>query len=164
MKWNPEQNFEYDNNKIHVQCQKNVKLIDEAFKERLKSVSLVITSLLTSLHDTSMEGMNNGFKIASDKFERIINSSGKILKSTEKILQILLEGHHNTIVIVGASTVAVLIILVLVLVIYMIKLAKQFKQRSEEADKGITEIKELKSNWSNLEMEIKTLVQEINQV
>ena len=59
---------------------------------------------------------------------------------------------------------AVLIILVLILVIYMIKLAKQFKQRSEEADEGVNEIKELKSNWSNLEREIESLVQEINQV
>ena len=59
---------------------------------------------------------------------------------------------------------AVLIILVLILVIYMIKLAKQFKKKSKEADNGINEIKELKSSWSNLEMEIKGLVREINQV
>ena len=108
--------------------------------------------------------MNKDFKIASDKFVRIINSSEKILKSAKKILEILLEGHHNTIVIGGASTVAILMILVLLLVIHMIMLAKQFIQSSEEADEGINEIKELKSNWSNLEMEIKSLVQEINQV
>ena len=68
VKWNPEQNFEDDSDKIHLECQRNVKLIVEAFKERLKSVSLVVTSLLTSLHDTSMEGINKGFKIAMDKF------------------------------------------------------------------------------------------------
>ena len=33
MKWNPEHNFEDGNNKIHVQCRKNIKLINEAFKE-----------------------------------------------------------------------------------------------------------------------------------
>ena len=123
LKWNPEQNFEDDSDRIHLQCQRNVKLIDEAFKERLKSVSLVVTSLLTSLHDTSMEGMNKGFKIATDKFEKVINASEKIIKSADKILEILLEGHHNIIVIIGASTVAVLVVLVLVLIIYMIKLA-----------------------------------------
>ena len=85
LKWNPEQNFEDDNDKVPLQCRKNVKLIDEAFKERLKSVSLVVTSLLTSLHDTSMEGMNNGFKIATDKFEKVINESEKIIKSADKI-------------------------------------------------------------------------------
>ena len=33
LNWISEQNFEDDDNKIHVQCHKNVKLIDEAFKE-----------------------------------------------------------------------------------------------------------------------------------
>ena len=41
---------------------------------------------------------------------------------------------------------------------------QQFKQKSKEADKGINEIKELKNTWRNLEVEIKSLVQEINQV
>ena len=59
---------------------------------------------------------------------------------------------------------AILIILVLVLVIYMIKLAKQFKKKNEEADKKINKIKELKNSWGKLEVEIKSLVQEINQV
>ena len=106
---------------------RNLKIIDEAFKERLKSVSLVVTSLLTSLHDTSMEGMNKGFKIASDKFEKVINSSEKILRSADRILEILLEGHHNIIVIVGAGTVSILVVLELMQIIYMIKLAKCFK-------------------------------------
>ena len=110
LKWNPEQNFEDDSNKIHPQCRRNVKLIDEAFKEHLKSVSLVITSLLTSIHDTSMNGLNKGFKITTGKFEKIINSSEKFLRSTDRNLEILLKGHHNMIVIVGAGTVAILVI------------------------------------------------------
>ena len=32
LKWNPEQNFEDDNNKIHIQCRRYVKLIDKAFR------------------------------------------------------------------------------------------------------------------------------------
>ena len=95
LKWNPEQNFEDDDNKIHIQCRRNVKLIEKAFKEWLKSVILMFTSLLTSLHDTSMEGMNKGFKIASDKFENVINSSEKILRSADRILEIILQGHHT---------------------------------------------------------------------
>ena len=121
-------------------------IIDEAFKERLKSVGLIVANLLISLHDTSMEGMNKGFKIATDKFEKVINASEKIIKSADKILDILLEGHHNVIVIIGASTVAVLVVLVLVLILYMIKLAKCFKEKNGEADKKIEEIKELKTS------------------
>ena len=39
MMWNPEQNFGNEKNNIHLQCRKNVKLVDDALKERLKSVS-----------------------------------------------------------------------------------------------------------------------------
>ena len=33
LQWNPEQNFEDDRNNVHIQCRKNVKLIDEVLKE-----------------------------------------------------------------------------------------------------------------------------------
>ena len=73
-----------------------------------------------------------------------------------------MEGHHNVIVIIGASTVAVLVVLVLVLILYMIKLAKCFKEKNGEADKKIKKIKDLKTSWGNIEVKIKSLVQEIN--
>ena len=82
IKWTPEQNFGDDSDKILHQCQRNIKLIDEAFKERLKSVSLVVRSFLTSLHDISMEGMNTRFRNAIDSFEKVLNvreKSSKVL-------------------------------------------------------------------------------------
>ena len=110
-----------------MQCRQNVKLINKAVEENLRSVSLVITSLLMSLHDTVMDGLNKGFKLASDKFEKIIDSSEKIFRNTDKILEILLEGHHNIIVIVGAGTMSLLVILVLAQTSYMIKLTKEIR-------------------------------------
>ena len=107
-----------------------------------------------------MDVMNKGFKIASDKFEKVINWSEKILRSTDRILEILLEGHHNIIVIVGAGTVVILVILVLVQISYMIKLSKHFKKKDVETDK---KIKDMKESWSQLEVAINSLVQEINQ-
>ena len=56
-----------------------------------------------------------------------------------------MEGQQNVIVIIGASTVAILVVLALVLILYMIKLAKCFKKNNKEADKKIEEIKELKT-------------------
>ena len=53
------------------------------------SVSLVITTLLTSLHDMATEGMNQGFKIAVENFERIIIVTSKILEKIDQILEIL---------------------------------------------------------------------------
>ena len=89
LQWNPEQNFGDERNSFQLQCRKNVKLIVEVLKEQLKLVNLVITTLLTSLHDKTMEGLNQGFKIATEKFEKIINPSEKILKKIYKILEIL---------------------------------------------------------------------------
>ena len=140
LRWNPEQKLEDDHNNIHIQCRKNVKLIDEVVKECLKSVILVITSLLRSLHDTVMDGLNKGFKVALDKFEKIIDSGEKIFKNTNTILEILLEGHHNIIVMVGAGTMSVLVILVLAQTSYMMKLTKEIKKKEAEADKKVEEV------------------------
>ena len=74
LRWNPEQYFDDDKNNIHLQYRKNVKLVDDVLKERLKSVNLVITTLLTSLHDTTTDNMNKGIKIAVENLE-ITNST-----------------------------------------------------------------------------------------
>merc|ERR1711867_170955 len=66
MRWNPEQNFGDDKINIHLQCRKNVRLVDDVLKERLQSVSLVVTTLLTSLHNTTTENLNKGLKVAVD--------------------------------------------------------------------------------------------------
>ena len=88
--------------------------------------------------------------------KKVITASEKNFKSTDRILEPLLEGHHSIIVIIGTSTVVMLTVLVLVLILYMIKLAECFKKKNEEADKMINEIKELKASWSKLEVEIKS--------
>ena len=66
MRWNQEQNFEDDKNQIHLLFRKNVKLMDDVLKERLQSVSLVVTMLLTNLHNTTTENLNKGSKVATD--------------------------------------------------------------------------------------------------
>ena len=105
--WNPKQNFGDDNNDIHVQCRKNVKLIDDLLMERLKSVSLVITTLLTSLHDTTIKGMNQAFKIAGETFKRITISTNKILEKVDQILGLLLSSPQGIITIAIASIISV---------------------------------------------------------
>ena len=106
-KWNPEQNFGDDDYDIYIQYRKNVKLIDDLMKERLKSVSLVITTLLTSLHDTATEGMNQGFKIAVESFERITMVTSQILEKVDQILEILLKSPQSIIALTIASIILV---------------------------------------------------------
>ena len=91
MRWNPEQNFGDDKNNIHLQCRKIVKLVDDVLKERLQSVSLVVTTLLTSLHDTTMENLIKGFKVALDSLGKIANSTERIMEKVEQILENLAD-------------------------------------------------------------------------
>ena len=102
MRWNPEQNFGDDKNNIHLQCRKNVKLVDDVLKERLQSVSLVVTTLLMSLHDTTTENLNKGFKVAVDSLEKITNSTERILKKVDQILKNLADSPQ-VIVLIAVS-------------------------------------------------------------
>ena len=55
--WNPRSNFKndkYHQNNIHLECRRNIPIIDKNLVNRLKSVSLMLTSLMTSLHDTTI--------------------------------------------------------------------------------------------------------------
>ena len=128
---NPEQNFEDDKNEIHIQCRKNVKLVDEVLKERLKSISLIITTLLTSIHDTTTEGMNQGFKIAVERFEKITNCTDKILEKVDKILGLLLSSPQNIITITIASIISVSSVLGLILITHIIRLIKTLRHEEE---------------------------------
>ena len=85
MMWNPEQNFGDDMNNVHIKYRKNVKLVDDALQERLKSVSLVVTTLLTSLHDTTTENLNKGFKATTSHLDKLANTTERIMgKKVEK--------------------------------------------------------------------------------
>ena len=160
VKWDPEQHFEDSSNIVHLQCRRNVKLIDHSFKERLKSVSLVVTSLLTSLHDTTIEGMNKGFKKATNDFEKIIGTSKKITVNTDKILETLLEGQHNVIVIIGAATMAVLALMVLAQIAWTMKIVRHFEERNIKTIEAIEGIQE---KWANLETAFNNQVQEVGR-
>ena len=91
MRWNPEQNFGNDKKNVHLQCRKNVKLVDDALQERLKLVSLVVSTLLTSLHDTTTENLNKGFKVATNSLGKVANTTKRIMKRVEQILEILAD-------------------------------------------------------------------------
>ena len=95
--------------------------MDLALKERLKSVSLVITSLLTSLHDIMMDRLNIGFKTASDSFEKIVREGERIFDNTNLILEILLEEPRSIVIMVVAGIMGILVVLVLFQTGYMMK-------------------------------------------
>ena len=59
---------------VHIECCHNVPLLDEVLKRRLQSVSLVLSTLQTSLHDVTTENLNKGFASASESFKEILET------------------------------------------------------------------------------------------
>ena len=130
--WNPEQNFGDDENNIHFQCRKNVKLIDDALKERLKSVSLVVTTLLTSLHDTTTENLNKGFKVATDNLDKLANTTERILEKVEQVLEILADSPQVIALITVSIIVSVATVINLLIGMQNMKLAKALKFENKQ--------------------------------
>ena len=152
LKWNPEQYFEDDENSIHVQCRKNVKLADDILKERLKSVNLVITTLLTSLHDTTTDNMNQSFKIVIENFPKITNSTKRILEKIDNILEYIIGSPQVIILIAVASIISISSVLGVLLGAHIIKLMKTL--RRDDGD-NVKLIKDLCERWDRAEAMVK---------
>ena len=83
--WNPRSSFKNDKfhkSEVHLECRRNIPIIDKNVVNRLKSMSLMVTSLMTSLHDTTISDLNHGFKEASRQFKKIIDDTNHILNAT----------------------------------------------------------------------------------
>ena len=83
--WNPRSSFKNDKfhkSEVHLECRRNIPIIDKNVVNRLKSMSLMVTSLMTSLHDTTISDLNHGFKEASRHFKKIIEDTNHILNAT----------------------------------------------------------------------------------
>ena len=103
--------------------------MDDVLKERLQSVSLVVTTLLTSLHDTTTENLNKGFKVAVDSLEKIANSTERILGKVEQILETLADSPQVIVLITVSGMVSIASILGVLIGMYIIKLIKTIKLR-----------------------------------
>ena len=100
-------------------------------KEWLKSISLVVTTLLISLPDTTIEGMSQRFKTARENLDRNTNSTKKILEKVGKMLELFLSSPQNIITIAIASIISISSILGLILVTYIIRLIRNLRQEEE---------------------------------
>ena len=63
--------------------------VDKTISKRLKDISLVITTLSTSLHDTMVEGMNKGFKTASGSLKDLKDDHRDLLEVLVTIFDVL---------------------------------------------------------------------------
>merc|ERR1712002_247954 len=63
--------------------------IDKTISRLLKDVSLVITTLSTSLHDTMVEGMNKGFKTASELLKNLQGENRSIVRLLKDLIGVI---------------------------------------------------------------------------
>ena len=84
--------------------------IDKTISRRIKDVSLVITTLSTSLHDTTVEGMNKGFEAASDSLKNIEGDNKSFIKLLEKLIDISRSDMPTDVEITAIIVIVILII------------------------------------------------------
>ena len=116
-----------------------MKLVDDALKERLKSVSLVITTLLTSLHDTTTDDLNKGFKIATGRLDKITKSTERILGKVEEVLDTLADSPQVIALITMSMLILVATVINSLIGIKILKEAKACKADNQQNTKEILE-------------------------
>ena len=130
-----------------------MKLIDDALKERLKSVILVINTLLTSLHDTITEDLNKGFKFASSRLDNIAKSTERILEKLEKVQETLADSPQVIALITMSTLVLVATIINLLIGIQNLKKTKALKIDNQQNTQKILE--KFTEKWTESEKMIR---------
>ena len=85
--------------------------VDKTISKRLKDISLVITTLSTSLHDTMVEGMNKGFRSASESLKDLNEDHSDLLKVLSSIFDVLEDDITADMKIVAVSIILAFIVL-----------------------------------------------------
>ena len=162
--WNPRSLYKNDcfhQSDLHCECRRNLPLFDRNLKNRLREVSLLVTSLVTSLHDTTVADLNKGFKEATAHFNKISETTNKILKTassdedtktvielmenTAKVMmEIAGDMADNTWTIADLSMAGVTILFTGVLTILLIKIIRDNKSITDDNKLILDEIKKLR--------------------
>ena len=129
--------------------------MDDVLKKRLQSVSLMVTMLLTSLHDTTTENLNKGFKVATDSLEKITNSTEKILRKIDIMLEKLSDSPQFIILIVVASIILIGLIFGIVLELRITKLIKEMRNEIRDNTKIIKDL--FSERWDRAEAMFKDM-------
>merc|ERR1712240_723092 len=85
--------------------------IDKTITRRLKDFSLVITTLSTSLHYTLVEGMNTGFKTASEILKNMEDDNRSIVGLLKTLVEVIESDMPTDLEIAAITVIVILIIL-----------------------------------------------------
>merc|ERR1712115_756367 len=115
--WNPRSSWSHLRDRTQAEQRAFKKFIptilavDKTISKRLKDISLVITTLSTSLHDTMIEGMNKGFRSASESLKDLNEDHSDLLKVLGTIFNVLEDDITANMKIVAISIVLAFIAL-----------------------------------------------------
>ena len=115
--WNPRSSWNHIRDRTEAEQRAFKKFIptilavDKTISKRLKDLSLVITTLSTSLHDTMIEGMNKGFKSASGSFKDLNEDHKDLIKLLGTIFDVIEDDITANMKIVAISVVLAFIVL-----------------------------------------------------
>merc|ERR1712237_210881 len=115
--WNPRSSWSHIKDRSETekrtfkQYVPTILAVDKTISKRLKDISLVITTLSTSLHDTMIEGMNKGFKTASGSLKDLKDDHRDSLEALGTIFDVLENDMTADMKIVAVSIILAFIIL-----------------------------------------------------
>ena len=108
-----------------------------------------MTTLLTSLHDTTIENLNKGFKVALDSLGKIANSTERIMAKVEQILETLADSPQVIVLITMSVMVLIASMLGVLIGIHIMKLTKILKTENKENAKQIMKL--FSERWDGAE-------------
>ena len=114
----------------------------------------LLTTLLTSVYDITTENLDRGFKVATDSLEKITNSTEKILRKVDTILENLADSPQFIILIVVASIILIGLIFGIVLELRITKLIKEMRNEIRDNTKIIKDL--FSERWDRAEAMFKS--------
>ena len=138
--------------------------IDKTISRRLKDVSLVITTLSTSLHDTLVEGMNTGFKTASEILKNMEDDNRSIVGLLKNLVEVIESDMPTDLEIAVITVIVILIILQLGVGFWQTKATQlQIESVIQDMGKQLEELQQVIKDTEVKETKMKEQLEDIIQ-
>merc|ERR1712240_91644 len=138
--------------------------IDKTITRRLKDVSLVITTLATSLHDTLVEGMNTGFKTASEILMNMEDDNRSIVGLLKTLVEVIESDMPTDLEIAAITVIVILIILQLGIGFWQTKATQsQIESVVQDMGKQLEKLQQVIKDAEVKEAKMKKQLEEIVQ-
>ena len=138
--------------------------IDKTITRRLKDVSLVITTLATSLHDTLVEGMNTGFKTASEILKNMEDDNRSIVGLLKNLVEVIESDMPTDLEIAAITVIIILIILQLGVGFWQTKATQlQIESVVQDMGKQLEELQQVIKDAEVKEAKMKKQLEDIVQ-